>query len=336
MENLGPQPPIIIRRGGRVKHEDHGGAWKVAMADFALALMAWFLVLWIINNSTEDERKAISGYFQDPRAFEEGQFAPSATPIDLGGSPSMMANVGQDGSSDPMVDLQANPYSSDGKDQDQLEDLKEMLEQLILASPTLSPFQDQIKLDMTTEGLRLQIVDRRERPMFESGSSRLTYYTEDILWELAPTLAASGLSMSVTGHTDATSNNPTGLAEDNGNWLLSASRADSARRALVEAGVANSQIARVIGMGDTAPYDETDPFAAVNRRIGLLLLRPKPIKIDPEDDDGTGYARERADEERRIQQTQNAAGSASGDIGRVQQNRDRPDNQYDNPPNLFE
>lgn len=332
MENLGPQPPIVIRRGGRVRHEDHGGAWKVAMADFALALMALFLVLWIINNSTEDERKAISGYFQDPRAFEDGRLAPSATPIDLGGSPSIQANVGQDGASDPMVDLQANPRSSDGEDQDQLEHLEQMLEELIIASPTLSPFKNQIMLDMTTEGLRLQIVDRRERPMFETGSARLTYYTEDILWELAPTLAQSSLSISVTGHTDAMPNNPTGLAEDNGNWLLSAARADAARFALVEAGVANQQIARVVGMGDTAPYNPDDPTAAVNRRIGLLLLRPKAEKREQELD----YFEQQQDEDRRAQQTENAAGRADSDVGRVQQNRDRPDNQYDNPPNLYE
>ncbi|MGB1092220.1 MAG: flagellar motor protein MotB, partial [Oceanobacter sp.] len=87
MENLGQETPILVRRGKKARHEDHGGAWKVAMADFALALMALFLVLWIINNSNEDQREAIAGYFQDPKAFTEGQLAPSSSAINLGGTP---------------------------------------------------------------------------------------------------------------------------------------------------------------------------------------------------------------------------------------------------------
>ncbi|WP_221800767.1 flagellar motor protein MotB [Oceanobacter mangrovi] len=331
MENLGQQPPIIIRRGGRHRHEDHGGAWKVAMADFALAMMALFLVLWIISNSTEDQRKAISGYFHDPKAFAEGKLAPSASAIDLGGSPSPLANIGQDGASDPIVNLQPQPSSSDGQQQDQLENLEEQFKEMVLDSPTLSPFKDQIKLDITTDGLRLQIVDKQDRPMFDLGSSRLNYYVEDILWELAPVLANSGLKMSVTGHTDANSNSGTGRAEDNRNWILSAMRADSARRALVEAGVADGQISQVIGMGDSAPYDRQDPTAAVNRRIGLLLLSPRREReleqqtgpVDPAakvDQKGMGAT----------------ASPASSSIQSVQKNRNRADNQYDNPPNLLE
>ncbi len=331
MEHLGPQPPVIIRRSPRRGHEEHGGAWKVAMADFALAMMALFLVLWIISNSTEAQRQAISGYFADPQAFIEGRRAPSAAAIDLGGSPSVLANIGQSGNSDAMINRQPAPDRGDDNDQQQQQqqqqEVYEQLERLILASPALSPFRNQLLLDITTDGLRLQIVDRQQRPLFESGQAVLTYYAEDMLWELAPVLAASGLRLSITGHTDAYPASPSGQAAEDSNWLLSAQRADAARRALMEAGVSKPQIAQVIGMGDTAPYDRSNPQAPVNRRIALLLLnRQRSESLSGNEALQDGEISSRSD----------GGTAADSTLQRVQQQRNQPDNSYDNPPNQME
>ena len=260
MENLNQQQNIIVRRYKNNRHEDHGGAWKVAMADFALAMMALFLVLWVINSSNEQEREAISGYFQDPKAFEEGKKAPSKYVIDLGGSPSVADNISESETLDPEKILQAEEIESlaESIEQRRLEEMKAELEARIEASPTLSPFKNQLLLDITTEGLRLQIVDQTKRPMFDAGSARLKYYSEDILWELAPMLSTLNHRLSISGHTDS-DRITRGRAEDDVNWGLSSQRADAARRAIMEAGVPKQQIAQVIGMGDTAPLKKDDP-----------------------------------------------------------------------------
>jgi chemotaxis protein MotB len=326
MENLGPQPPIIIRRIVRRQHEDHGGAWKVAMADFALAMMALFLVLWIINNSSEEQRMAISGFFQDPKAYDQGKLMPSSSPIDLGGSPSVLANQGDEGDASPdaVIELRQNRIRSpDANDDPDTEALKERIQQLIMASQRLGPFRNQIMIDITREGLRLQIVDLRDRPMFETGSADLRYYTEDILWELAPILSIAllgGVKLAITGHTDNEPGTSSPYPEDDGNWRLSALRADAARKALMEAGVTREQIAEVIGVGDTQPYDLANPSAPVNRRIVLLLQNPKP---------GENAAAAQARQKAGVEQS-------GSQLNRLQQQRDRPDNPYDNPPNQLE
>lgn len=326
MENLGPQPPIIVRRGRRSRHEDHGGAWKVAMADFALAMMALFLVLWIINNSSEEQRMAISGFFQDPQAYKDGKLMPSSSPIDLGGSPSVLALQGDQGSDTPdsMIELrQSRIRSPDNNDDPDSEALRERIEQLVVASQRLGPFRNQLMLDITREGLRLQIVDAGDRPMFESGSDRLQYYTEDILWELAPILSTAltgGVRLVITGHTDNERGSNSPYPEDDGNWKLSALRADAARRALMEAGVQKEQIAEVSGVGDAQPYDPDNPRAPVNRRIVLLLQNPKP-------DETSGSA---------LQARQQGLEQSGDRLRQLQQQRERPDNPYDNPPNQLE
>jgi chemotaxis protein MotB len=326
MENLGPRPPVIIRRIVRRRHEDHGGAWKVAMADFALAMMALFLVLWIINNSSEEQRMAISGFFQDPKAYDQGKLMPSSSPIDLGGSPSVLTNQGDEGDASPdsVIELRQNRIRSpDANDDPDIEALKERIEQLIMASQRLGPFRNQIMIDITREGLRLQIVDLRDRPMFESGSADLRYYTEDILWELAPIMSIAlvgGVKLAITGHTDNEPGTSSQYPEDDGNWRLSALRADAARKALMEAGVTREQIAEVIGVGDTQPYDPANPSAPINRRIVLLLQNPKPGE-----NAAAALVRQKAGVEQ-----------SGSQLKRLQQQRDRPDNPYDNPPNQLE
>jgi len=337
MEKLSPHQNIIVRRYKKGKHEDHGGAWKVAMADFALAMMALFLVLWVINSSNEQERAAISGYFQDPKAFEEGKRVPSKYVIDLGGSPSTSDNIAISETIDPEKILQADEIESlaDAIEQHRMQEMKANIEAVIKASPTLSPFKNQLLLDITTEGLRLQIVDQTNRPMFDQGSAHLKYYSEDILWELAPVLSGLDHRLQITGHTDSS-----GVShlreEDDVNWGLSSSRADSARRALMEAGVPKTQIAQVIGMGDTAPLVPDDPAAAVNRRISITMLNKK-FDEGVKGRGGAGADVEFINDGSAPEDERTPVINRTGTmLEELRQQRERADNPYDNPPNKEE
>lgn len=340
MENLGQLQPIIIRRPKKGRHEEHGGAWKVAMADFALAMMALFLVLWVINSSNEEEREAISGYFQDPLAYEEGKKVPSKYVIDLGGSPSVANNQAVSETIDPEKILQAEEIESlaEAIEHRRMEDMKAQIEARIDASPTLSPFKNQLLLDITTEGLRLQIVDQTKRPMFAPGSARLNYYSEDILWELAPLMASLNHRLSISGHTDSLK--VRGVRdEDDANWALSAMRADAARRALMEAGVPKAQVAQVIGMGDTAPLKVDEPDHPTNRRISITLLN-KEFDDSVRNRSGSTQTKEnRKNTENpappidQRSQTLQQSGSA---LKTLSTDRERPDNSYDHPPNKEE
>ncbi len=334
MENLGQHQNIVIRRIKKGRHGHHGGAWKVAMADFALAMMAFFLVLWVINSSNESQREAISGYFQDPKAWEEGQKVPSAYVIDMGGSPSEADNIAQSEQLDPEKILQAEEIESlsEAIERRRMEQEKAQIEAQIDASPTLSPFKNQLRLDITTEGLRVQIVDQVKRPMFEPGSAELKYYTEDILWELAPVLATIDHRLSIVGHTDASRSSSRDA--DEVNWRLSAMRADTARRALMEAGVPKEQMAQVIGMGDTAPLKQDDPYDPVNRRISITLLNKRSdagVSSRQGEADAEFINEEEAPDAR--EPVINKAGSL---LQELRDEREADDNPYDNPPNKEE
>lgn len=290
MTSLEPKQPVIVRRHKKVRFVvHHGGAWKVAMADFALAMMALFIVLWVISNANQEAKEAISGYFKDPLAYKEGRRSPSPFAIDLGGSPTVLDKTTGAERSDPnAIVIQQGNGRSDSYEQRRREEVKDQLEQAIESSPTLSPFSHQLLVDITTDGVRLQLVDQTERTMFSNGSAQLRYYTEDILWELAPVLSQFNRRLSITGHTDSSLAQDT-ADEDDVNWLLSASRADAARRALMEAGVRKKDIAQVIGMGDTAPLKPDAPDSPINRRVSITLLNPEPRDNAPQrEQDQTG------------------------------------------------
>ncbi|MDK2776975.1 MAG: flagellar motor protein MotB [Pseudomonadota bacterium] len=337
MENLGPHQNIIIRRSKKGRHEEHGGAWKVAMADFALAMMALFLVLWVINSSNEQQRAAISGYFQDPKAFEDGNKVPSKYVIDLGGSPSEADNIAESEVLDPEKILQAEEIESmaEAIERHRMEKMKQLIEQRIDASPTLSPFKNQLLLDITTEGLRLQIVDQTKRPMFDAGSAHLKYYSEDILWELAPMLATMDHRLSIVGHTDASRMGGV-RDEDDANWSLSAMRADAARRALMEAGVDKTQVAEVIGMGDTAPLKPDDPYAEVNRRISITLLNKESEESVRDRSGGDPQVEFINDGEAATDERKPVINQAGSLLEKLRKEREARDNSYDNPPNREE
>lgn len=262
--------PIIIKRVKKVVAGHHGGSWKVAFADFATAMMAFFLVLWLTSTASPEQLKAVEGYFRDPVGFTEGGVP---NPVDLGGSASVVESSSAD-IADNEIRIEDEPVVqlADSLEQRQMEELFQDLQQQIEQSETLQEFKDQLLIDITDEGLRIQIVDRSQRPMFDSGRAQLKYYSQDILFELAKPLSAVANKLSVTGHTDAT---PFSGRPGYTNWELSADRANTARRALVAGGVDGRQIARVVGLSDSVMFDTEDPTAPVNRRISIIVLNKK-------------------------------------------------------------
>jgi chemotaxis protein MotB len=285
MEN---NQPIIVKRVKRFGDGHHGGAWKIAFADFATAMMALFLVLWLMSTATPEQKIAIAGYFKDPIGFSE-----SGTPyiIDLGGSPQLAPEK----TINPEVKSEPTPDTSLQLDKDKVETMAEQVErerlELLLQelqnkveeNPQLQKFKDQILFEITQDGLRIQIMDAENRPMFDLGSARLQPYFEDILLAMADTIKAVPNKISISGHTDAKPYSGTG---DFGNWELSANRANAARRALVAGGYPDEQVARVVGYASSSLFDRANPFNPVNRRIYIIVLTKKAQR-DIEGEQGT-------------------------------------------------
>jgi chemotaxis protein MotB len=266
------EQPIIIKRKKVVAGGHHGGSWKVAFADFATAMMAFFLVLWLTATASPEQKRAVEGYFKDPVGFTEGG---SPNPVDLEGSASVVNEASPDiESSQIQIEDEVVDELSETLEQRRMQELFQELKDRIEQNQTLQEFKDQLLIDITDEGLRIQIVDRSGRPMFDSGRAELKYYSQDILFELAKTLGSVNNKLSITGHTDST---PFSGRPGYTNWELSADRANTARRALVAGGVRQQQIARVVGLSDSVLFDKEDPNAPVNRRISIIVLNKKTV-----------------------------------------------------------
>ncbi len=259
--------PIVVKKIKKGGHGHHGGAWKVAYADFVTAMMAFFLLMWLLGSTTQEERVGISDFFQNPSAIE-GPGGASTSMIELGGAMEVPRGEGE-----PMRD-QPKPTPDDIaeliEDQARLDELMQKLKEQIEASPTLKDFKDQLLLDITSEGLRIQIVDRENRPMFDLGSTRLKSYTRDILSELTRTINEVPNHVSLTGHTDATPYSRDRI--DYSNWELSADRANAARREMTVAGMPDRKFGRVVGLADSVMFDKSNPYNPVNRRISIVVL----------------------------------------------------------------
>ena len=284
--------PIYVKRKKVVAGGHHGGAWKVAYADFVTAMMAFFLVMWLVASVSKEQRAAIFDYFKNPSMEQgsapkpaPGQNGPggaSSSPINMRGGMDAPRSMQQSPGVGAAMMAQAQP-SMDGttsarivevekQERVSLEALKRDLEEAIAKSQALEPFKDQLLLDITPEGLRIQIVDAQNRAMFDRGSSELKDYTARILAELAPYLASVPNRLSLSGHTDITPYNGT-----NGfsNWELSAERANAARRALLRGGLAEARIARVVGLSSAVLFDKKDPANPINRRISIIVMTKK-------------------------------------------------------------
>ena len=273
MEN---NQPIIIKRVKRYGGGHHGGAWKIAFADFATAMMAFFLVLWLMSSATPEQLLAIAGYFKDPVGFSE-----SGSPyvIDLGGSPEMSPDqtLNPEAQSVPApdrvpIDADTQDAAAEQVEQERLEMLLQELQNKVNENPQLQKFKDQILFEITQDGLRIQIMDADNRPMFDIGSARLKPYFEDILLAMADTIKAVPNKISISGHTDAT---PYVGNNGFGNWELSSGRANAARRVLVAGSYPDAQVARVVGYASSALYDRDHPQNPINRRIDIVVMTKK-------------------------------------------------------------
>ncbi|MCH1909617.1 MULTISPECIES: flagellar motor protein MotB [Stenotrophomonas] len=273
------KPTVIVRRVKKIQGGGHhGGSWKVAYADFVTAMMAFFLVMWLLASTSKPERAAISEYFRNPSPLSGTSSTPAPGMAGPGGASTSMIKLGgatdisRGNSNDPFQNQRESiptPVDEREREKQQLEALKQELEEAISKSQALEPFKDQLLLDITSEGLRIQIVDKQNRPMFDMGSAKLMPYTREILRELSHFINQVPNHISISGHTDITAYS-TQLGYSN--WELSADRANAARRALLEGGMGEDKVARVVGLSSSVLFDKTDPQNPINRRISIVVM----------------------------------------------------------------
>ena len=272
--------PIIIKRVKKQAHGHHGGAWKVAYADFVTAMMAFFLVMWILGAGTREQKAAISEYFRNPSmtpgnatVAPPGRMGPggaSDAAVQLGGAMDLSHGPGKDRHNGPVAASkdQLEKLARE-REKQRLQELMQQLHAAIQNSQALAPFKDQLLLDITSEGLRIQIVDKLSRPMFDTGSATLKDYTRAILGELGSFINRVPNRISITGHTDDA---PSANEQDYSNWELSTDRANAARRALLAGGMVRGKTARVVGLAASVPLDKAHPDNPINRRISIIVM----------------------------------------------------------------
>jgi len=227
---------IIKKKSGHAGH--HGGAWKVAYADFVTAMMALFIVLWLLNTS-KPVREAIAGYFRDP-AGTAGKLGTST----------------------------AGPGAQVVVAKDDMSKLKEEIEKAISHMPNFDKLKDQIEIKVTPEGLRIELLESAKGTFFDLGSPKPNQNGEELLDLLAGELGKLPNKISIEGHTDS---KPYSGKRNYGNWELSTDRANSARRLMQQQGLGEKQIAQVRGFADQLPRKPDNPFDPSNRRISLIV-----------------------------------------------------------------
>lgn len=280
---------IIIKRVKKGGHAHHGGSWKVAFADFATAMMAFFLLMWLMEATTEEQKGAISEYFNNPSNVQGSSPVPSPTPLQgPGGASTSMIKLGggMELHHDPAPPAEAAPPTPGTQtavrpDDDEVQEQKldnERLAGLLGALKTaideresLAQFKNQILLDVTAEGVRIQIIDHERRSMFPLGSAKLEDFSRNILTELASIVSSVPNRISISGHTDIKPY----VAVNYSNWELSADRANAARRALIAGGLSAEKIGRVVGLASSVLLDPAAPGNPVNRRISIVVMNKR-------------------------------------------------------------
>ncbi len=250
------QPIIIIKKVVR-GHGHHGGAWKVAFADFMTAMFALFLVLWLVNQSS-DVKSAIAGYFQDPlgRADEFGSSIVAGE-----GAQTQMAR--------PLAPMQIIDIRID-----RLQKLSEAIRDKLGKTPLLDSLKNHIEITMTEDGLRIELIEDSTAQFFESGSANMSQRGKELLSVIGKELASDSNQVQLEGHTDA---RPYSAKNGYSNWELSADRANSARRILSSAGVAGERVAAIRGMADRNLRYAEAPFDPRNRRITITVLLNRKV-----------------------------------------------------------
>lgn len=272
--------PIIIKKIKKGGGGAHGGAWKIAYADFVTAMMAFFMLMWLLGSTAQGDLQGIADYFQNPLkvSLAGGSGSGDSSSVIQGGGKDLTASHGQVKSGDvkaprKTINLQKLKAEYEKAERTKLAGLKGELESLIDANPVLKQFKSQLLLDLTSEGLRIQIVDEKNRPMFDSASSEVKPYTRTILREIGQTLNKVENHISLAGHTDAQPFASGG--REFSNWELSTNRANASRRELVAGGMADQKIMRVVGMSSTVLFDKQDPYSPINRRISIVIMNKR-------------------------------------------------------------
>ncbi len=300
------EQPIVIKKivkgGGH-----HGGAWKVAYADFVTAMMAFFLLLWLLNVSTDEQREAISNFF-DPThptvsqresgaggvlggltMATEGAMTsnvqPIATPTPTGSAgnvPNTKKNKNLKGGApeEGISELEKAKEKLRQQEQERFKKAENALKEAIENNPDLQNIKDNILIDQTPEGLRIQVIDKDDNPMFATGSAQMFEKTEKLFREVAAIIKEQPNDLSIRGHTDSA---PYGAGATYTNWELSADRANSSRRVLLDSDFPAERVHDVVGKADTEPLIPEDPRADSNRRVSIILLKEELTNPDFEE-----------------------------------------------------
>jgi chemotaxis protein MotB len=268
------QRPIIVKRKKAGHGGHHGGAWKIAYADFVTAMMAFFLLMWLLGSTTKATLEGIAEYFKNPMKVSQrgGEGAGDATSVIRGGGLDMTKATGQvkKGETKKATTVEEIKVK---QEKAKLQKLKAKLQDMVNSDKKLSQFQKQILIDITSEGLRIQIIDEKNRPMFDIGRDQLKPYTVVILREIGKVLNEVPNRISLTGHTDATPYY--GGERGYSNWELSADRANASRRELIAGGMEEAKILRVVGLAAAVPFDKDDLLNPTNRRISIIVLNKR-------------------------------------------------------------
>ena len=271
--------PIIVKRIKKGGGGHHGGAWKIAYADFVTAMMAFFLLMWLLGSTTKGDLNGISEYFKTPLkvALEGGSGSGDSSSIIKGGGKDLTRTEGQvKASDDPTIkktfNLTAAKAALEAEENERLKALKEKIENKIDANPLLKKYKEQLLLDITNDGLRIQIVDEKNRPMFALAKAELQPYTKEILHEIGFVLNDVPNRIGLSGHTDST---PYMTETGYSNWELSADRANASRRELIAGGMSDAKVLRVVGLASAVNLDKADPFNPINRRISIVVMNKR-------------------------------------------------------------
>ena len=284
--------PIIVKKIKKAGHGHHGGAWKVAYADFVTAMMAFFLLLWLLNVTDAVQKQGISDYFAPTVASSSESGAGGV----LGGTSMQTEGAMTSNTGTPSVVSSISPpeqgskddASEDGKseideaefleklaalEEASFEETKDQIKAAIATDPEMAGLEDNIIIDMTPEGLRIQIVDQYDESMFDPGSVSIKPRIKKLLAKIVKAIEPLPNNLAIDGHTDSFGFSNSEYT----NWELSSDRANSSRRALVEVGLDPQRIERVAGKADIDPMIADDPSNPGNRRISLTLLRETPV-----------------------------------------------------------
>ena len=270
--------PIIVKKVKKGGHGAHGGAWKIAYADFVTAMMAFFLLMWLLGSTSEGDKKGLSEFFSAPLkvSMAGGTGTGASNSILPGGGADLTQMVGQarQGDSKELAqrkkDYEAMRAETARQDAKKMAALSAKISGIISNSPKLAEFSSQIRLQTTPDGLQIQIVDDQKRPMFDTGSAVVKPYMREILREIGAALSGVENKISLDGHTDRA---PYGSGERGySNWELSADRANASRRELVAAGMPDDKVARVVGLASSVLLEPEQPLSPVNRRISIIVM----------------------------------------------------------------